>query len=153
VLAAAHTTHGAAGNRDGVERTKEYRAWSAMKNRCFNTQGPGYEDYGGRGISVYPLWVNSFAAFYAHIGPAPSPRHSIDRIDVNGNYEPGNVRWATPKQQAYNRRNNKKYSLGRRRYTLLQLELLSGIKQSTLRARLKHGASVAQAINTPLRKY
>ena len=74
-----------------------------MKGRCLNPKSTGYKYYGGRGISVWPEWVDSFEAFFTHIGEKPTPEHSLDRIDVNGNYEPGNVRWATTFEQAVNK--------------------------------------------------
>lgn len=82
----------------------EYVSWYAMKTRCYNKNIKAYKDYGGRGIIVYDEWKNDFIKFYQYIGKKPSKEYSLDRIDVNGNYEPGNVRWATPKQQVKNRR-------------------------------------------------
>jgi hypothetical protein len=82
----------------------EYDAWQAMKQRCSNPRLRTWKDYGGRGIRVCDEWRASFFAFFDHIGPRPSSKHSVDRIDVNGHYEPGNVRWATPLEQARNRR-------------------------------------------------
>lgn len=87
---------------------KERRAWSAMKTRCLNPRMPGFEHWGGRGIKVCDRWRWSFANFYADVGAAPTPKHSLDRINNDGDYEPGNVRWATPSQQASNRRPNTK---------------------------------------------
>lgn len=92
--------HGCA-QRSG--HSKEYRAWLEMKRRCNKPNSPGYHRYGGRGIKVCDEWVKDFQAFFRYIGPKPSPTHSVDRIDPDGNYEPGNVRWATPKEQANNR--------------------------------------------------
>lgn len=98
-------THGHTVN-DG--RTPEYGSWSGMNKRCHNPNNRAYPDYGGRGIQVCPEWRESFEAFYAHIGPKPGPGYSVDRINNDGNYEPGNVRWATAKEQANNRRNSKR---------------------------------------------
>ncbi len=85
---------------------KEYRAWSAMWTRCTNPKGDFYARYGGRGIVVCERW-NDFRLFLEDVGPAPSPAHSIDRINVDGNYEPGNVRWASGAMQQQNRKSTK----------------------------------------------
>ena len=95
----------AARAKHGMWKSKEYQCWSSMKQRCLNPKTRRYPSYGGRGITVHPAWVDSFEAFLSDVGYAPRiPRASLDRIDVDGNYEPNNVRWATPKVQSNNRR-------------------------------------------------
>jgi len=95
------------GNRQrthGRRHTAEYEAWCNMRRRCSDANGKDWPLYGGRGISVCARWDSSFEAFYADVGDRPGRGYSIDRIDVNGNYEPGNVRWATASEQRRNRR-------------------------------------------------
>lgn len=94
------TTHGAT---RGGRPTPEFRAWVHMRRRCSDPKHPQFHDYGGRGISVCDRW-QAFDAFLADMGARPSAAHSLDRIDVNGGYEPGNCRWATKDVQQHNRR-------------------------------------------------
>lgn len=93
--------------RHGMHKTPEYQAWAGMKGRCTNPKRKSWNDYGGRGITICDRWLHSFEAFLADVGPRPSERHSIDRIDVDGNYEPKNVRWATWSEQLRNQRRTK----------------------------------------------
>lgn len=89
---------------------REYRIWTMMKVRCNDWRHVAYDNYGGRGIKVCKRWMDpreGFENFLEDIGPSPSPVHSIDRINVDGNYEPKNVRWATPLEQAANKRPRK----------------------------------------------
>lgn len=103
----AHKTHGMSG-------TKEYVAWAKIKNRCTNKNDKNYIDYGGCGIKMCDEWLESFEMFHAHIGPSPKDgeNYSVDRIDNTGNYEPGNVRWATAAQQARNQGKQKNNTSG-----------------------------------------
>lgn len=87
--------------------TPEYKAWSSMRGRCYKEYVFSYPIYGGRGITVCERWLNSFENFFADMGERPSKSHSLDRVDTNGNYEPGNCRWATPHEQTRNQRTNR----------------------------------------------
>jgi hypothetical protein len=102
---AFNTTHGAAPK---VGHTAEYNSWMGMKARCLNPRDPSWENYGGRGITVCERWLSGFDLFFLDMRPKPSTDHSIDRIDNDGNYEPGNCRWATRSQQNKNTRRQKR---------------------------------------------
>ena len=90
-------------------KTPEYRAWRHIKERCGNKNNKRYRDYGGRGISICKEWKESFEVFFKYVGPRPAPHLSIDRINNDGNYEQGNVRWATRSQQQRNKRKRVKW--------------------------------------------
>lgn len=98
--------------RDALSKTKthgmtnsgEYYIWCGMKSRCFNENNKSYKYYGGRGITVCDRWRDSFENFYEDMGPRPSSIHQIDRINNDGNYEPGNCKWRTPSENCLNRR-------------------------------------------------
>lgn len=88
----------------GLSKTVEYRIWKGMKDRCYNPNDEEFVNYGGRGIAVCDEWVNDFERFLKDVGPRPSPELTIDRIDNNIGYRPGNVRWATRADQVRNTR-------------------------------------------------
>lgn len=99
-IALKNRTHGETINN---KTTTEYYCWQSLKDRCTNKNRTYWKHYGGRGITFCERW-QKFESFIADMGRKPSPQHSLDRINVNGNYEPSNCRWATPSQQASNRR-------------------------------------------------
>lgn len=91
------------GNCTDDKSSGEYNSWKAMQRRCNDASTRSFHRYGGRGISVCAEWVGDFPAFLAHVGPKPTPKHSLDRYpNPDGNYEPGNVRWATRSEQRAN---------------------------------------------------
>lgn len=132
----------------GLSHTKEYDVWQKMRDRCYNPASKDYANYGGRGITVCERW-NTFEHFYADMNcPRPSSRHSLDRYpDKNGNYEPGNVRWATPKQQARNQRKTIFITYDGREMPLIEAAELFGIRYLTLKYRIRAGWSVQRSLN------
>lgn len=128
----ARTTHGHA--RRGAW-TRTYTAWYSMKQRCLNPNTVGWARYGGRGIKVCEQW-QSFERFLADMGEAPSAKHSLDRIDTDGDYAPNNCRWATKAEQDNNRSSCRYFEHGGLRLTVRQWADRSGIKYATLYRRL-----------------
>ena len=100
--------------KHGMNGKTEYQIWQGMVRRCYDRKHPNFADYGGRGIGVHTPWRFDVREFYKDVGARPSKEHTLDRIDNNGSYVPGNVRWATWKEQAANRRPAR----GRKRSTL-----------------------------------
>ena len=143
------TKHGFA--RKNKKRS-EYRVWRKMIERCEDARNKDFADYGGRGIAVCRRWRDSFELFYADMGPRPSAQHSIDRFPNNdGNYEPGNCRWATLREQGRNKRNNRLIDVDGVTRTLAEWAERTGIGPSTLWYRLQAGLSPEVAISKPLR--
>lgn len=139
------------GHKPACGASPEYIVWNGMRARCCNPKNPNYIKYGARGISVCDRWVNSFEAFLADMGRKPSPAHSIERLDNNGNYEPSNCCWATRKEQANNRRTSRFIEFAGENLTLAQWAEKTGLQLTTLHARLKSGWSVGDALRRPLR--
>ena len=123
-----------------------------MKQRCRNTNDPQFDYYGGRGIKVCERWLELFDNFYADMGARPSPKHSIDRINNDGNYEPGNCRWATAQEQATNRRNNVFIEYDGKTQHVSAWAREIGVCDSTIYYRLKEGWPLEQVL-APARPY
>jgi len=120
-----------------------------MKQRCLDQKSKTYPDYGGRGIRVCERWIESFEDFLADVGIRPSDRHSIDRIDNDGHYEPGNVRWATRAEQQRNRRTNRWITVNGETRVLEDRATLRGIAPTVISGRLKDGWTPEGAVMTP----
>lgn len=140
-------THGQCG-------TPEYLAWTNMFRRCYNPRNASFARYGGRGILVFSGWhgPEGFTKWLANVGIRPSTGHSINRIDNNGNYEPGNLEWSTLPEQANNKTTTRLLEYQGRIQSLTQWAEEIGMGQTTLDARLARGWDVEKALSTPIRK-
>lgn len=134
--------------KHGMCGTAEYRAWQAMINRCTNPRYEHFHCYGGRGIVVCQSWSESFETFFADMGHRPSTRHSLDRKNTNGNYEPTNCRWATKREQSSNMRKNIFIEAYGKRQTVAEWSRESGLSVLTLLRRLRDDLSVEDIFKT-----
>lgn len=141
-------THGMAD--DGL-----YATWGKMNQRCVNPNTPRYERYGGRGIAVCDEWKVSFPSFLAYVSQLPhygEEGYTLDRTDNDGNYEPGNVRWASPTEQSRNRSDNILITYNGTKKCLAEWAKDLGFKYSTLRARIvRYGWNTERAFAKPVR--
>lgn len=133
-----------------IKKGVEYAAWACMKNRCYDVTSASYPRYGGRGIKVCDRWKYDFLNFKKDMGLRP-PGHSLDRIDVNGNYEPGNCRWATRKEQARNRRRSFHIEYRGERKLFIEWCEQFDVKYPLAYRRLKAGWSVDDALTKPVK--
>ena len=134
----------------GKRRSSEYAIWVNMIARCTKETRPDYARYGGRGIKVCERW-RAFENFYADMGPRPSPRHSLDRVDNDRNYEPGNVRWATATEQGRNQRSNRIVTYMGQPMTLSEACERAGLNEGTVRSRIdRYGWTAEAALTTPI---
>lgn len=140
-----NTTH-------GMTATAEFRTWQRMIERCRNKRLRYYKNYGGRGIAVCDRWRESFSAFFSDMGPRPTSEHSIDRIDNNGNYEPGNCRWATRFEQAQHKRNTHLLEYEGLVLPLSEMARRFGYTPDSIEQRLRKGWSVVRSLTTPMRE-
>jgi hypothetical protein len=147
VLAKQRASHGEA-TRGAW--TPEYRSWVSMNGRCSNPADSSYPRYGGRGITVGQQWQDSYPSFLRDMGRRPSLAHTLDRIDVNGNYEPGNCRWSTPQQQGRNRRSNRLLTISGETRTVSEWAAATGLRRETILKRLRLGWTEERAVRTPV---
>lgn len=129
----------------GANKSPSHRCWVSMRARVNNPKNKAYRYYGGRGITICPRW-SSFSAFLSDMGERPSELHSIDRINVNGDYEPGNCRWATDVEQANNTRANIRFIHDGHDLTLTQWCRKLGLNPSMVRQRVRKGWEIAKAL-------
>jgi len=133
--------------------TPERIAHRDMHCRCYRSKHPEYPNYGARGITVCKQWRNNFPMFIADMGPRPSAKHSLDRIDNNGNYEPGNCRWATLTEQNRNQRSNHILTFRGRTLCIAEWAEVTGICDGTLYSRItKQGWTTERALTTPVKQ-
>lgn len=139
--------------KHGASKTRIYRIWGAMKQRCYNRNHSHYDNYGRRGISVCDEWKADFEAFYQWaIASGYKGNLTIDRIDNNGNYEPSNCRWISEFEQQQNRTNTHIVNYNGQKFTLSQLAREYKIKPNVLERRIKSGWDIEKAIFEPVRK-
>ena len=134
----------------GLTRSPEYSVWCGMKRRCYNKHDRRYMSYGGRGIRLCPTWEHSFETFIADMGQRPTPNHSIERIDVDGNYCKDNCAWIPLRNQAFNKRSNKLFSAYGATRILAEWSRVSGVSYKLLQSRISRGWDIQKAIETPL---
>lgn len=137
--------------KHGMSKSKAYHTWCSIRDRCENSNNGSYERYGGRGISVCKRWTQSFELFMEDMGIPPTAKHTIDRIDNNGDYEPSNCRWATMEEQQNNRSNNRVITHEGESKTLAEWCKHSGMRYSLIQWRLDAGWEFKKAIETPPR--
>jgi hypothetical protein len=137
------TTHGGT-------RSPEYAVWSSMIQRCYRQKTKMYPRYGGRGIRVCGRWRNSFAAFIEDMGKRPSPKHQIDRINNDGNYEPANCRWVTLRDQFNNRSSNVHLIVDGSSRTVAEWSRMTGVDDKLMYCRVKRGWADRDVVMTPV---
>lgn len=141
------TKHGQAKT---YEQSPEYQAWSAMKARCQSIDSGNWDNYGARGIKVCGRW-QEFETFFEDMGRRPSSRHTLERDDVNGNYEPSNCRWATWKEQGRNKRSNVRLMYRGENLCLAEWAERSGLSPEVIQWRYHNGWPAEEIVNTPVR--
>lgn len=130
----------------GLRRSPEYVSWASMRSRCLNPSYKRFHLWGGRGITICAEWLVSFEAFYRDMGPRPAGT-TLDRIDVNGNYEPRNCRWATPAEQANNLSTVRRFTVNGVTDTISGFAVRWGCSRDAIKLRLRRGQSIDHIAN------
>lgn len=149
LLAKRRRTHG---ESQGRTRSREYGIYLAMKQRCRNSEQKSFSHYGGRGITICEKWMKSFKSFLDDMGRCPSPDHSIDRVDNNGNYEPGNCRWATQTEQMRNQAKNRILEFNGLSKCVAEWAEITGLHVNTIKFRLRSGWPIEEVLTIPIQK-
>lgn len=144
-----HGKVAATNTRHGMSRTRVHNIWWGMIVRCTNPKVAAWKDYGGRGIAVCDQWRNSFEAFLADMGQPPEGG-TIDRINNDGNYEPGNCRWVPLSKQSDNRRCTRRFMYQGEQLTISQVAVKCGIPAKTIRGRILDGWTFEDAVSRPM---
>ena len=131
--------------KHGMTGTRAHTAWINMQERCLNPNHNSYHRYGGRGVKICQRWLDSFTNFHDDMGDPPKGM-SLDRIDVDGDYEPSNCRWATDEEQSNNRENNRYLEFGGKKQTIAQWAREVGMSREALRYRINAGWSIEEAL-------
>ncbi|ABO54166.1 hypothetical protein LA345_25765 [Burkholderia vietnamiensis] len=131
--------------KHGMTRSPEYQTWRSMKKRCISPSNARYAQYGGRGITVCERWM-SFENFFEDMGPRPSPKHSLDRMDNNRGYEPGNCRWATLVEQNRNKSTNVILEYRGERRCVSEWSEITGIPHGTILSRINRGIPIEKIL-------
>ena len=140
IISKCNSTHKLSG-------TRVYRSWNSAKQRCRNPKDTNYHNYGGRGIKMSKEW-DTFENFLRDMGYPPDNNHTIERIDVNGNYEKNNCKWATPAEKARNRRNSRFYEYQGKKMILKDWANELNVNEITLRYRIKRGWPIEKIFDT-----
>ncbi len=130
--------------------TVEYRIWANMIQRCTNARHPNFGHYGGRGILIHVPWRDSFPRFLMDVGFRPSANLTLDRINNDGNYEPGNVRWSTMKIQNNNRRGVTQVTLAGISMNISEWCIVLGLGSATVARRMRSGSCIEDALLAPV---
>jgi len=148
---------GCRATKHGLTDSAEYGIWCGIKARCFNPNNAAYENYGGRGISLHPEWIDDFQSFYDHVGRRENPEDTLDRIDNEKGYIPGNLQWASRGVQAINRRGTINFIANRETYNLVEFANDVGVRPNWLyhqvRQQGKSLPQIAREMQMKLKKY
>lgn len=137
-------------SKHGMSKSPEYAVWANITNRCLRPTNPNYKHYGERGIGLYPPW-RDFREFYAYVGDRPTEAHTIERIDNEKGYEPGNVKWATRKEQMRNTRASNLIAIDGVCKNITDWAEENDLHYTTVIHRMKRGMNARDAIFTPAR--